>query len=89
MIRIISVLFGRSVIGRGMVGALAIVTAILVAVTRVGKTSAQRERDRLTIKELVQAVDARRRIDRADIGHGDAVDDREWLRARGSHPPSK
>lgn len=88
MIRIISVWFGHSVIGRGMVGTLAIVAAILVAVMRVGQTSAQRERDRLTIRELRQAVDARRRMDRADIGHGDADDDREWLRARGSRPPS-
>lgn len=89
MIGIISVWFGRSVIRRGMVGALAIVAAILVAVMRVGQTSAQRERDRLTIRELRQAVDARRRMDRADIGHGDADDDREWLRARGRHPSSR
>jgi hypothetical protein len=89
MIGIISRWFARSVIGRTLIGGLAMLAAIFVMVLGACRSSARRECDRAEIRDLRQAAEARRRMDRADIGHGDVDDDREWLRARGGHPSSK
>jgi type II secretory pathway pseudopilin PulG len=89
MMNILAGWFGASTVGRALVGALAMLAAILVVLQGIGRTSAQREREKHAIRELRQAAEARRRMDHADIGHHDIDDDREWLRARGSWPPSK
>lgn len=89
MMNILAGWFGASSIGRALVAALALLAAILIVLRGIGRTSAQRERDKQAIMELRQAAEARGRMDHADIGHHDVDDDREWLRARGSSPPSK
>lgn len=81
--------FVGSSIGRALISGLAMLAAIFVFSLGVCRSSAQRDRDRAEIRGLRQAVEARRRMNRADISHGDVDDDREWLRARGDPPRPK
>lgn len=89
MMNIFAGWLGASTVGRALLGTLAMLAGIAIVLSKIGRTSAQRERDKQAIRELRQAVGARRRMDHADIGHNDIHDDREWLRARGNRPPSK
>lgn len=89
MMNILAGWFGASTAGQALVGALAMLAGILVVLSGIGRTSTQHERDKQAIKDLRLTAEARRRMDHADIGHHDADDDREWLRVRGSRPPSK
>lgn len=82
MIGIVAGWFARSPIGRALIAALGIMAGVGVVLAAVDRASRRRERDRREIEDLRRAVETRRRMDHADIGHGDVDADREWVRAR-------
>lgn len=89
MIGIVAGWFARSAIGRALIAALGVMAGVGVVLAAVDRAGSRKERDRREIEDLRRAVETRRRMDHADIGHGDVDADREWLRARGRPPASR
>ena len=89
MIGIVAGWLARNAIGRAVIGALGLMAGVGVALAAVDRSGRRRERDRREIEDLRRAAERRRRMDHADIGHGDVDADREWLRARGRPPASR
>ena len=79
---LIAAWFARSVVGRWIVGALAILAGAALYLNRRDERIRREQRDAAELVRRRAEAETRRRMDRADIGSGDVDDDLEWLRLR-------